>query len=607
MVVWGMCLAGWLDVGPVWAQQAPASRPAARTQSSATKNTQNTPAKTKKIAAKKQKAAQKEQKAKKPIVAKAPKAATKGKKTPQVAKKGKKAPTLSPIVSRTPAAAPPKVTIPPGKTPTIDANKRIRRINAQNFVKNYWSKGPWMGFLLIIFAGFLVSLTPCVYPMIPVTIAVIGAANANEDKGRRNGLWLASMYVLGMALPYTALGVVVAVIGRQPIVLGASVFTNPWFLGGTVVLFGAMALSMFGLFDLSLPSSWQTRMAGVGGGNSSVGIMLLGVVGALLATPCSGPVIVGLLAFIAQLSADPAVSTLEGIAFGAALPFAFSVGVGIPFLVLGGGVVQALPRSGTWMTEVKKVFGVILLAAAFYYAYFLFRDYRAGYAAVLSVTMIALGLAAGAFRGFDKKGWWWDQAKQTFGILMLLVGGYQVIALLMINGFLVPPIKEITGSHKVKVKVIRVPQVQQISAKGGVKLNANVAVVTKPDPCLPPADHPADKPFWFKDEKKGMACAKKLKRPVIIDFWAEWCAACKKLEKKSFNKPSVVQESRRFIMIKYEYNMTSPEDKRLQKKYTIGSLPLVSFVNSSGKLLDQPRIIGFINHKKVLELMRQVR
>ncbi len=494
-----------------------------------------------------------------------------------------------PAARKTPAAGKETQGVQAQKETALSLQKEIQKEQAKDFRDKYWSRGPLIALLLIFIAGFFVSLTPCVYPMIPITIAVIGATSQGEHQGRGHSFLLAFLYVVGMAIPYAVLGVVVASIGRLPFMLGGA-FNNPFFLGFLVLLFGLMAISMFGGFDLALPTSWQTKMS-MFQGKGAIGIVVLGMIGALLATPCSGPVIVGLLAFIAQTG---------DMKLGILMPTVFTFGIGVPFLVLGGGVVQALPRSGKWMTEVKKVFGVILLAASLYYGYFLARRlvpnnmeyFNMGFATL----MLFLGLSAGALQSYSKDNGSWVTFKQTFGLICLVVGLYLFAGSLLVNGFLLPPLNKLLPPPPA-------PIVQHVTTTN-VK---NIIKKTKPrDKCLPPRNHPENKPFWFKSEKKAAACAKKLKRPMIIDFWAEWCKSCKELEKKSFNTLDVAKESRRFIMVKYEFNDTSPEDERLRKKYTIPGLPWVRFTNSQGKLLKKPRLVGFVKADKLLQLMRQV-
>ena len=467
----------------------------------------------------------------------------------------------------------------------------VQKKFASDFRKKFWDRGPLLALLLIFVMGFLVSLTPCVYPMIPITIAVIGANTAqHEGSGRSRSLFLAIMYVMGMAIPYSILGAVVGFIGKQPLVLG-SLLNNKFFLGALVLIFTAMALSLFGMFNISLPSNIQTRLAGVQGRSKGVlGVLILGMIGAILATPCSGPVAIGLLAFVAQSG-----SALLGFF----LCFVFSLGIGVPFLVLGAGVVTALPRSGVWMNEVKKVLGSMLLGAALYYLYFLLDGQADIYRMILAVTLVLGSVFAGVFQSYATETWWWYKLKQGVGLLMLVTGLYLFVGGLLTQGFLLPPVSK-WGPKPVVQKVI----VQQIAGTKGTKGAQKPA---PRDPCLPPAGYPANKPFWFTNEKKGVACAKKLNRPYIIDFWAEWCSACKRLEKYSFNHPIVVKESRRFVMIKIKYSEDTKEGRRLQKRYNIRGLPWVRFVSAKGKILDEPLIVGFLDHKKLLKQLKSVR
>lgn len=459
------------------------------------------------------------------------------------------------------------------QTSVVAPDDSIEKQISSEFVRDVWSRGWLFALLLIMLGGFLVSLTPCVYPMIPITIAVIGASRTGKQAKTGASFWLALLYVLGMALPYMILGVSVSLLGKLPFVLGGAFFNNPFFLGFLVLLFGLMSLSMFGVFDLTLPSTWQTRLASFQG-KGWIGIFVLGIIGAFLATPCSGPVIIGLLAFIAQTG---------NIFFGLFLPLVFALGMGIPFLILGGGAVEALPRSGKWMNEVKKLFGVILLAAAFLYAYYLFQRLSIDisyYASMLAIALLFFSVSVGAFRPYATQISVWERFKQVFALLCLFVGIYLLVGTLLWKGFLLPPWSEWSASTHQTAALTHPTQqdkpprntntehipadTQHTSSNPVTPKDTTKATV---DPCLPPPDLAANKPHWLYSETEGVQCAQKHGRPMIIDFWAEWCTACKELERKSFNHPDVVRESRRFVLVKYEYTEKTPEDRRLRTKY----------------------------------------
>lgn len=216
-------------------------------------------------------------------------------------------------------------------------------------------QGLWAALLLVFFAGMMSSLTPCVYPLIPITLGLFGARKAAS---RWQGFRLSLVYVLGIVVTYSVLGVAAASAG---VVFGAAM-QSPWVVGAIAVLFAALGLSSLGAFQINLPSTLRNRLGAVKGGGYA-GAFGMGLVAGVIAAPCVGPIVAGILLLVAQ-QAD------VWLGFGLLATFAF--GMGQLFLVLGtfSSAIAALPKSGGWMDGVKTVFGVVFLGMALYYARF---------------------------------------------------------------------------------------------------------------------------------------------------------------------------------------------------------------------------------------------
>src|SRR5213078_2592 len=216
---------------------------------------------------------------------------------------------------------------------------------------NTYQQRGWAWMYLASFGfGFQTSLTPCVYPMIPITLGIFGARGKNVSRGR--ALLLATAYVVGMGLTYATLGVVIALIGGQ----FGTLLANPFVVIPIVLLFAALAASMFGAFELNLPTSWQARLNQVGG-RGFRGAFAMGMVGGLIAAPCTGPFLLGLLTFVA---------TSRSVVGGGSLLFIYAIGMGVLFWVLAA-FAMSLPRSGRWMEWVKSAGGILLLLGGLYF------------------------------------------------------------------------------------------------------------------------------------------------------------------------------------------------------------------------------------------------
>jgi len=382
-------------------------------------------------------------------------------------------------------------------------------------------------FLVLLFvAGLALNLTPCVYPMIAVTMSVFGA-RAGETRGRMLGK--AVVYVLGMATMYTSLGLIAALTGG----LFGGALQSVWVQLGIAVFLIAMALGMFGVFTLQLPPSLANKLGGTGR-TGLIGLFLSGLVVGLFAAPCVGPVVLGLLVLV---------GTKHDIAFGALSFFTLALGLGAPYVVLAlfTGLLGKLPRSGGWMETVKHLFGIVLIAVAARYIVLAFaKDY------VDLVTPLAL-ILGGDYLGFvESHGG--ETARFTNnkrGLAVLAISAGVFMAAITWNGLAGPA--------------------------------------------------PAREASWTVYSDAAFQDARAAGKPIVLDFGASWCAACKELQHKTFPDPRVVDALQPFARFRVDLDGANrAQESELRARWNVKGLPDVVFLDPSGKVVPAARVGGFL-------------
>ena len=397
------------------------------------------------------------------------------------------------------------------------------------------AKGPLYAGLAAFASGFLVSLTPCVYPMVAITVSVFGARQASS---RAQGALLSASFVAGIIAMFVPLGVVAGLTGS----LAGAVLQSAWVVGGISALFLVMAASMFGAFELDIPSSLKNRLATVGGAGY-FGAFLLGVACGPIAAPCTGPFLTGILAFITKT---------QSAGIGAAAMGAFALGLGVPFFVVGTFAVQ-LPKSGGWMVHVKSVLGLILIIVALYFlnnAFGIFAHIARPTPIFVKVTggIALLGLAIGAVhKTFD--GTTSDKVRKGVGVLFTSVAG----ALFIVSATM--PAHSLTWEH----------------------IPATAA------------------------REKALGA----QRPLIIDFGAAWCGACKELDKLTFSQESVQREAGRFLAVKVDAtNDEDPNVEAAMSAFSVKGLPTLVIFDSKGA--EAVRYTDFVEAGKLLSALKKV-
>lgn len=424
--------------------------------------------------------------------------------------------------------------------------------------------GIWRASLVSFGAGFLTSLTPCVYPMIAITVSVFGA---KEAKSRGHAMALSTAFVGGMVVLFTAMFVIVSITGG---VFGA-ILANKWVIVGLAAVFVVMAASMFGAFELTLPDSVMQRLSAVGGVGYG-GAFTLGLVSGLVAAPCSGPVLISMMAVVTEKQ-----SVSLGVAFG----LSYAIGLGLLFWVVGT-FAAGLPKGGKWMVWVKSFFGIVMLVLALYYlknafpalAEFVKNDNR--FLLIAAGVGIA-GLALGAVHVNWDDGGIGTKLRKGVGIAASVAGGFILVAAL-------GKPRELSAEEKHE---------QSIRAEEEVKKAAEQGIIR-------------DKELTFqKDLSAAKAQAKEQKRPLIIDFGAEWCVACKELETLTFSDKDVKLDGGRFVAVKFDAtNDSDPKVEETMTAYNVKGLPAVLIYDSEGK--EVHRVTKFVPAKEFLELISKV-
>ena len=396
------------------------------------------------------------------------------------------------------------------------------------------SLGWFWAFAGIFLIGLALNLTPCVYPMLSVTVSLFGSKKGEETKLAKS-FSMAFIYVMGIVFMYSVLGVAAAYTGA----LFGSWMQSPVVLGGIGLLIFALALSMFGLYELQPPSSWMQSLSSTqrntGG---AIGHFFSGLVVGVFAAPCIGPPIIALLAFVGS-QGDPL--------FGFSIFFVMAFGLGFPYLILGtfSGLLNRLPKSGTWMVWVKKVFGVVLVGVALFYFALAFFPAYSFHAIIVTVLIggIYLGFVESSGRGLKT----FTRVKWGVGVAALILAGMMIMNL----------------------------------QKEGI--------------------------VWEEYTDERYAEAIENNQPVMMDFYADWCIPCLELERSTFTDADVIDATEDFKRLKVDMTQyESEEAKELRDRFEVAGVPTIVFIDSDGEEVRDARVVGFLRADRFLERVKML-
>ncbi len=414
--------------------------------------------------------------------------------------------------------------------------------------------------LIVSFFGFglLLSFTPCVLPMIPILSGMI--VGRGQPVTRMHGFVLSAAYVLGMAITYAVAGVAAGLSGAM---LSAAL-QNPWVLGSFALVFVILAMSMFGVYELQLPTQLQMRLTQTSNrlpGGQYTGVFTMGVLSALIVGPCVAAPLAGALLYISQ--------SRDG-ALGAAALFAMALGMGVPLLAVGASAGALLPKAGPWMDAVKRFFGVLLIAVAIYMVspVIPLTVQMLAWAALLIVSAVYLRVIdplpqhAHGFQRFGK----------GVGVIALLAGAAYMVGAFSGAKDILRPLSGLMAAES------------SMPAVAGEPLFKRVASSAELDTAIRAANG----------------------KPVLLDFYADWCVSCKEMERFTFSDDKVKQRLAGMVKVQADVTANNAEHQALLKRFRLFGPPGIVFFDKNGKEINGLRVIGFQNAEKFSGVLDEV-
>ena len=413
------------------------------------------------------------------------------------------------------------------------------------------SNNIWLTLIIFFGAGLLLAFTPCVFPMIPILSGII--VGQGKDITTRKAFYLSLVYVLAMAMTYTIVGILVGLSGENI----QAWFQNPWIIGSFAIIFVALSFSMFGFYELQMPSSMQSKLTAISNsqqGGNIIGVAVMGFLSALIVGPCVTAPLVGALIYIAE-TGDAA---LGGLAL-----FSLSMGMGAPLLIIGASAGKFLPKAGAWMDAVKAVFGVLLLGLAIW---LLERVAPAAFtmslwAALIIVSAIYMGAVDSIGEGSNG----WKKLWKGLGVLLLIYGIIILLGLASGNRNVFQPLKSIANFSGATAQIEHLNFTQ---VKGVDGLNAELAK------------------------------AKVAGKPVMLDFYADWCVSCKEMEAFTFTDPAVQKALQGVVLLQADVTPNDAKDTELYKHFGIIGPPSIMFFDVNGEERRNYRVVGFVPAEK---------